>query len=97
MFVMCSSTCRLSSCHLSESDCIRLVSAICSNPAHLTELDLSLNKLMDSGVKLLTDALQLNLKLVTLRSVVLKLISFFKPFDIELNSEYPCIHNSKVI
>ncbi|XP_073708162.1 NACHT, LRR and PYD domains-containing protein 3-like [Garra rufa] len=47
----------LSNCGVTEEGCAALVSALRSNPSHLTELDLSGNKLGDS-VKLLYDVLQ---------------------------------------
>uniref|UniRef100_A0A672QZK8 NACHT LRR and PYD domain-containing protein n=1 Tax=Sinocyclocheilus grahami TaxID=75366 RepID=A0A672QZK8_SINGR len=47
--------CRLSDCGLKDEGCAALASALKSNPSHLRELNLSGNKLGDSGVKLLSD------------------------------------------
>ncbi|XP_064817855.1 E3 ubiquitin-protein ligase TRIM39-like [Oncorhynchus masou masou] len=60
--------CRLSGCGVTEEGCASLVSALRSNPSHLRELDLSINDLKDSGVKLLSDGLgNPHCKLETLR------------------------------
>ncbi|XP_067220008.1 NLR family CARD domain-containing protein 3-like isoform X1 [Chanodichthys erythropterus] len=44
-------------CWITEKQCVILTSALKSNPSHLRELDLSWNKLGDSGVKNLSDLL----------------------------------------
>ncbi|XP_059924934.1 NLR family CARD domain-containing protein 3-like isoform X4 [Gadus macrocephalus] len=47
-------TLRLTGCHLSEECCEALASVLSSNTSSLRELDLSINDLLDSGVKLLS-------------------------------------------
>ncbi|XP_016366178.1 ribonuclease inhibitor-like [Sinocyclocheilus rhinocerous] len=49
---------QLSYCSIGEEGCAALISALRSNPSHLTELDLSRNKPGDSGVKLLSALLE---------------------------------------
>ncbi|XP_029935601.1 NACHT, LRR and PYD domains-containing protein 12-like isoform X2 [Myripristis murdjan] len=59
---------RLADCGLTETNCKVLASALSSSPSHLTELDLSNNRLQDSGVELLCVGLQSpNCRLETLR------------------------------
>ncbi|XP_073699549.1 uncharacterized protein [Garra rufa] len=50
-------TLSLYGCSITEKQCLILTSALKSNPSHLRELNLSLNKLGDSGVKNLSDLL----------------------------------------
>uniref|UniRef100_A0AAZ1X6Y7 NACHT domain-containing protein n=1 Tax=Oreochromis aureus TaxID=47969 RepID=A0AAZ1X6Y7_OREAU len=60
----------LTQCGLSETHCEVVASALKSNPSHLTELDMSENKLQDPAVKLLCAGLESpNCRLETLRLV----------------------------
>ncbi|XP_059425804.1 NACHT, LRR and PYD domains-containing protein 3-like [Carassius carassius] len=49
---------RLINCSIGEEGCAALISALRSNPSHLTELELSFNEPGDSGVKLLSALLE---------------------------------------
>ncbi|XP_023817764.1 NACHT, LRR and PYD domains-containing protein 3-like isoform X1 [Oryzias latipes] len=61
-------TLRLMICRLSKTSCAALVSALKSNPSHLTELDLRDNNLQSSDVQQLQDLVESpNSKLQTLR------------------------------
>ncbi len=51
------SQCRLSGCEMTEEGCSAVTSALKSNPSHLRKLNVSWNKLGDSGVKNLSDLL----------------------------------------
>ncbi|XP_073721451.1 uncharacterized protein [Misgurnus anguillicaudatus] len=50
-------TLMLCKCGITETRCDKIISALCSNPSHLRELNLSRNKIKDSGVKHLCDLL----------------------------------------
>ncbi|KAI5086734.1 NACHT, LRR and PYD domains-containing protein 3 isoform X2, partial [Silurus meridionalis] len=49
---------RLYDCGVSDEGCAALASALRSNPSPLRDLDLSLNKVGDSGVKCLSAVLE---------------------------------------
>ncbi|XP_024231266.2 NACHT, LRR and PYD domains-containing protein 12-like [Oncorhynchus tshawytscha] len=60
--------CRLRWCGIRDEGCASLASALMLNHSHLRELDLSVNDLEDSGMKLLSDGLgNPQCKLETLR------------------------------
>nr|XP_055074559.1 NACHT, LRR and PYD domains-containing protein 12-like [Misgurnus anguillicaudatus] len=48
---------KLCGCSIENKRCYKLISALCSNPSHLRELNFSRNKIKDSGVKHLCDLL----------------------------------------
>ncbi|XP_074529886.1 protein NLRC3-like [Halichoeres trimaculatus] len=60
---------QLSGCHLSETHCKAVASALKSNPSHLRELDMGFNHLQDSGVILSAGLESPHCRLKTLRSV----------------------------
>ncbi|XDV33357.1 hypothetical protein PO909_003785, partial [Leuciscus waleckii] len=49
---------RLWECGVTDEGCAALASALRSNPSHLRQLELSVNKLGDSGVKLFSAGLE---------------------------------------
>ncbi|XP_065104627.1 NACHT, LRR and PYD domains-containing protein 3-like [Paramisgurnus dabryanus] len=57
--VICESrSVQLKSCNITDEGCVPLTLALRSNPSHLRDLDVSLNYLRDSGVKLICDVLK---------------------------------------
>ncbi|KAL1251842.1 hypothetical protein QQF64_019638, partial [Cirrhinus molitorella] len=91
----------LSLCSITEKQCLILTSALKSNPSHLRELNLSWNKLGDSGVKNLSDLLmnpQFKLKKLDLHNCGItdvsyltqsltntKALQFLKELDLRFN------------
>uniref|UniRef100_A0A3Q3QTH0 SPRY-associated domain-containing protein n=1 Tax=Monopterus albus TaxID=43700 RepID=A0A3Q3QTH0_MONAL len=49
---------RLKGCQITDEGCASLASALKSNPSHLKELDLSLNKVQNTGANLLSAGLE---------------------------------------
>ncbi|XP_073721372.1 ribonuclease inhibitor-like [Misgurnus anguillicaudatus] len=45
-------------CRITEKHCVKLMSALCSNPSHLRELNLSQNQIKDTGVNHLCNLLK---------------------------------------
>ncbi|XP_067217983.1 NLR family CARD domain-containing protein 3-like [Chanodichthys erythropterus] len=91
----------LSGCSITEKQCVILTSALKSNPSHLRELNLSENKLGNSGVKNLSDLLMnpqfkleklhlLNCGITDVSSLTQSLtnskaLQFLKDLDLRLN------------
>lgn len=95
-FSLLSCGCRLFNCSIGENGCASLASALKSNPAHLTELDLTHNKPHDTGVKMLSDVLtDTSCKLETLRWVLicnkwaLKYITYTLFYNVAIHFKTP--------
>ncbi|KAL4001587.1 poly [ADP-ribose] polymerase 9 [Sarotherodon galilaeus] len=85
---------RLINCEFSETHCEVVASALKSNPSHLTELDMSFNKLQDSAVKVLCAGLESpNCRLESLRAVYQGQKQQMFKFRVTRDPEFHQYHN----